>query len=155
MSQNMMRAGMLLRLATFSSRFSFFIGKAPRGEMQVERRVAWLFVRVVVMPGLEARAAVGETPATADDDEPDEVERGDDASGDGNRKEVTAVWVDEVERRDDDAELEACEGDSEEEFGPAPLTGALLLTDAGVDEIDLYKGNKKPCHGERASLRCC
>jgi hypothetical protein len=53
MSQKTMRAGMLLRLATFSSRFSFFMCGAPRGEMRVERYVGLCLIQLcTVLRGL-------------------------------------------------------------------------------------------------------
>jgi hypothetical protein len=101
-----------------------------------------------VAVGLEAGAAVGEFPAAADDDEPDEVEGGDNPGSGEDGDEVGTLLIQVEDGRKDNGDFEGGEADGEDQFGPAPLAGALLLTDTGDDDGCLEEDEEDPEHAE-------
>jgi len=108
--------------------------------------VLGLFPVLVVAPGLEAGAAVGKAPAAADDDEPDEIESGKDASGGEDGGEPVAAHIEGHERAGEEGYLERGEGDGKQKLGAAPEAGGALAADAGDDEDDLHDQEDDPAH---------
>src|SRR5579872_4661727 len=101
---------------------------------------------MLVAVGLEASAAIGELPTARDDDHPDEVQRGNGASDAHHRHEPGALDVDVVQGNQQDDYLEGSEAKREDEFRPAPESGALFVANPGNDDDDLNDDKKYPPH---------